>query len=85
MKLDFDPGPVNATAYAAKLPDGRTLVGVINKDTGRGLGIVYPKWQLGDTLTAPELNSTKARFVQPTNPRATQTPGGSAAIFEARA
>ncbi len=32
IAVDFDPGPVNATAYAAKRPDGRLVVAVINKD-----------------------------------------------------
>jgi len=37
LKLDFHPGDINATAFAAKLPDGQTLVALINKDSKRPL------------------------------------------------
>lgn len=84
LEVDFDPGPVNATSYAAKLPGGRTLVGVINKDANRDLSIDHPKWKLVDALTAPELASAKARFARPAIPRVTTVPAASAAIFEVR-
>jgi hypothetical protein len=32
IPLDFNPGPVNATAYAAKRPDGQLILAIINKD-----------------------------------------------------
>jgi hypothetical protein len=32
VAVDFNPGPVNATAYAATLPNGKRLLAVINKD-----------------------------------------------------
>jgi len=37
IKLSFNPGDINATAFAAKLPDGQTLVALINKDSKRPL------------------------------------------------
>jgi hypothetical protein len=85
LEIDFDPGPVNATAYAARLADGRKLVAVINKDSSRDLGIDQPKWQLLETLTAPKLTSTKVRFGKPGNPHASKVPAASAAIFEVSA
>ncbi len=37
LPLDFDPGPVNATAYAATLPNGATALAIINKDATQDL------------------------------------------------
>ncbi len=37
VPLDFDPGPVNATAYAAQLPNGSMLLAVLNKDITQDL------------------------------------------------
>jgi hypothetical protein len=37
MDLDFDPGDVNATAYAAKTPDGKSILAIINKDATQAL------------------------------------------------
>ena len=47
IPIDFDPGPVNATAYAAKLSDGRSssstvLVAVLNKDATQTLQVSLP-------------------------------------------
>ena len=80
--LDFDPGDVNATAYAAKLPGGEIIVAVINKDESKDLHLNQPNWRLTDTLTAPALTSTQVRFgtAQANGNRA---PHASAAIFRA--
>jgi hypothetical protein len=37
LPLEFDPGPVNATAYAATLPNGATALAIINKDATQDL------------------------------------------------
>jgi hypothetical protein len=37
MEIDFTPGDVNATAYAAKLSSGQTAVAVINKESNKSL------------------------------------------------
>jgi hypothetical protein len=37
IPIDFNPGPVNATAFAAKQPDGRILLAIINKDPSQHL------------------------------------------------
>jgi hypothetical protein len=82
LRLDFDPGPVNATAYAAKLTDGRTLVAIINKDARNDLRINQRRWKTVETLTAPKLISTKVMLGSPANPQATLVPAASASIFE---
>jgi len=79
---DFDAGPANATAYAAKFPDGRTLVAIINKDTTRDLEVKVEAgdWAAGRRLTADSLTSTNVRFVPATNGNLI-VPAASAAIF----
>jgi hypothetical protein len=37
VPLDFNPGSVNATAYAARRPNGSTLLAIINKDATQDL------------------------------------------------
>jgi hypothetical protein len=85
LQFDFDPGPVNATAYAAKLPDGRTLIAVINKDESHDLGIDHSKWQVIETLTTPSVTSRAAKLGSPVNRHTTRVPAASAAIFRAHA
>lgn len=85
LQFDFDPGPVNATAYAAKLPDGRTFIAVINKDENHDLAIDHPKWHVIETLTAPSVTSRTAKLGSPVNQHTTIVSAASAAIFQARA
>jgi hypothetical protein len=79
---DFDPGPANATAYAAKFPDGRSLVAIINKDTTRDLEVKIEAgdWAAGRRLTADSLTSTSVRF-EPTMTGNRIVAAASAAIF----
>jgi hypothetical protein len=60
--VDFDPGEVNATAYAAKMPDGKTIVAVINKDATKDLELTIPGWRVAERLTAESLTSTTVKF-----------------------
>jgi hypothetical protein len=57
LPLTFNPGAVNATAYAAKLPTGQIVVAIINKDPERPLHIDLPGYSVGRTLTAQSLTS----------------------------
>lgn len=85
LELDFDPGPVNATAYAAKLPDGHILIAVINKDMSNDLAIDHQNWRLVETLESPKMTSTTAKLGPPTNLRSNTVRAASAAIFQVRA
>lgn len=93
MKTAFDPGAINATAYAAKLPSGHTSYIIINKDEtqdlsltldfGTGAGTV-----LSETMTAPSLDAREStikispRLPRPRNGKMTVTvPHASAARF----
>ncbi len=64
VPVDFDPGTVNATAYAAKLPNGRSLIAVINKDATQSTEITVPGHGKGTLyrLTAPALTAHEARL-----------------------
>ncbi|HZQ42995.1 MAG TPA: hypothetical protein VFA99_07065 [Acidobacteriaceae bacterium] len=57
LPLTFNPGAVNATAYAAKLPTGQTVVAIINKDADHPLHIDLAGYSVGRTLTAQSLAS----------------------------
>ncbi len=62
LSLDFNPGPVNATAYAAKLPTGQRIVAIINKDATMPLQIDLAGYSVGHTLSAPSLDSTHVQL-----------------------
>ena len=82
LKLDFDPGGVNATAYAAKLGSGRTIIAIINRDATRDLTLDQPSWKLDQTLTAPSLTATSnVRFGPAEAQNTSKVPAASAAIF----
>ena len=57
IPLTFAPGAVNATAYAAKLPTGQTVVAIINKDESQPLHIDLAGYSVGRVLSAPSLTS----------------------------
>ncbi len=57
VPLSFSPGAVNATAYAAKLPTGQTVVAIINKDEMQALHIDLAGYSVGRVLTAPSITS----------------------------
>lgn len=66
IPIDFDPGPVNATGFAAKLPNGVIRIAVINKDATQDLRIelpsqpgASPEFQTEYTLSSPALTSTE--------------------------
>jgi hypothetical protein len=82
IKLDFDAGDVNATAYAAKFKDGRTLVAVINKDSTQDLEVALPGWRVAERLTAESLTSTTVKFGAVAPARGLAVPAASAAILE---
>jgi hypothetical protein len=86
MPLDFDPGPVNATAYAATLPTGQHVVAIINKDTTRSLNIDLPEYRQGPTLTAPALDSTQVQLTEPSGNRELSTipPATAVLLYAAR-
>ena len=65
IPLDFNPGPVNATAYAVKLPTGQTQIAVINKDDKQPVYLNLPGFSIGQQLTAPNLTARSAQLDEP--------------------
>jgi hypothetical protein len=62
IPVDFDPGPVNATAYAAKQADGRQLIAIINKDATAPLRLDLRGWRVSERLTGPSLDANEAHL-----------------------
>jgi hypothetical protein len=87
VPVDFDPGPVNATAYAAKLPNGRSLIAIINKDATQSTEITLPGRSKGALyrLTAPALTAHEAHLSngERTKGGTLNVPAASAALFVA--
>jgi hypothetical protein len=81
IPIDFNPGPVNATAYAAKLPTGQTVIAIINKDETHDLNINVPFFSTSTTLTGPSLTSTQASLTEPTRFRETSTVPRASAVL----
>jgi hypothetical protein len=81
IPIDFNPGAVNATAFAAKLPTGQTIIAIINKDETHDLNINVPFFSTSTTLTAPSLTSTQAALTEPTRFRETSTVPRASAVL----
>lgn len=73
ITLTFNPGAVNATAYAAKLPTGQTIVGIINKDADQPLHIDLPGYSVGRVFTADSLTSRTVEEREPSSNREAST------------
>jgi hypothetical protein len=63
LKVDFDPGPVNAVAYAARQPGGRRLVALLNKDETRTVTVNLPGAEIVEVMTAPSLSAKQAELL----------------------
>lgn len=84
VPVDFDPGPVNATAYAAKRGDGRTLIAVINKDATQDLRLDLKGWRVSERLTGTSLSANAAKLEsvrEATAGNVLRVPAASAAIL----
>jgi hypothetical protein len=69
IKLDFDPGPVNATAYAARTPAGDIMIAIVNKDANLGLTVPLPSpAHMWSSISADALDSTAVHPAQGTGP-----------------
>jgi len=82
ISIDWDPGPVNATAYAAVAPGGKKVIAVINKDSTRPVKFGLRGYKAELSLSAPSLESRSTVIGKP--PAEQQTglvPAGSATLF----
>lgn len=53
--------PLNVVAYAAKRPDGKTLLAILNKEATESLEITAPHFQAIAALTGPALDARSAQ------------------------
>ena len=65
IPIDFNPGDVNATAYAALLPFDQVIVAIINKDATKSLPIKLPGFTGSLVMHAASLTSTKVELTEP--------------------
>jgi hypothetical protein len=63
LPVDFNPGAVNATAYAVRRADGKILVAVLNKDETQPLRLSMPRSTVQKVLTAPSLSAAEAHIL----------------------
>jgi hypothetical protein len=73
LPVTFSPGGVDATAYAAMLPSGQTIVAIINKDADHPLHIDLAGYSVGHTLTAQSLSSRTVEDREAAGNRETST------------
>jgi hypothetical protein len=84
IPLDFNPGPVDATAYAAKLPNGNILLAFINKDATQPLllpATPNSNWVPSHVLSAPSLTAREATLTDTLRTRQTVVPPATAMLF----
>jgi hypothetical protein len=62
LPVEFNPGAVNATAYAVRRGDGKVLLAVLNKDETQPLQLQLPPCTLHQVLTAPSLSAPEAHI-----------------------
>jgi len=63
LKIDFDPGAVNAAAYAARQPGGQLMIAVLNKDDARALTLNLSGAEILEVLTAASLDAKQAQLL----------------------
>jgi hypothetical protein len=63
LPVEFNPGSVNAVAYAARRPDGKVLVAILNKDEEQDLSLPMPPYEVQQLLTASSLQAKEAHIL----------------------
>ena len=63
LPVDFKPGAVNAVAHAARWPDGRIMLVILNKDEALDLTLTLPPVLLLQVLTGPSLTGNETQIV----------------------
>jgi hypothetical protein len=56
LPIDFNPGTVNAVAYAARRSDNKVLIAILNKDATQDLTLTTPAAAIIETLSGPALD-----------------------------
>jgi len=56
LPLDFNPGDVNATAYAARQANSKVLIAILNKDASKDLDISIPPAEVIEVMSGKSLD-----------------------------
>lgn len=67
LPLDFTPGPVNATAYAARQANGKVLVAILNKDATQNLTLNTPRAVVIEVLSGAALDQSQTELTRSAN------------------
>ena len=62
LPIDFNPGTVNAVAYAVRGADNKVLVAILNKDATQDLTLTTPAAEILETLTGIALDRTETHL-----------------------
>lgn len=62
LPLDFNPGSVNATAYAARRSDDKVLVAILNKDATQTLTLGAPHAEVIEVLSGAALDQPETHL-----------------------
>ena len=81
IPVDFNPGAVNATAYAVTLPSGQHMVAIINKDEKRTLNLNLPGYSVAQQLTAPSITARSAQLDEPQSYREASAVAPASAVL----
>ena len=63
LPVDFNPGAVNAVAFACRRADGKVLLAVLNKDNAQPVTFSLHGARLHEVLTAPSLSAKEAHIL----------------------
>jgi hypothetical protein len=62
LPIDFNPGQVNAVAYAARRADNKTLIAILNKDATQDLTLTTPAAEIIEVLSGPALDQPETHL-----------------------
>lgn len=62
LPIDFNPGPVNAVAYAARRSNSKVLVAILNKDASQPLTLTIPAAEVIEVLSGRALDQPETHL-----------------------
>jgi hypothetical protein len=62
VPIDFNPGTVNAAAYAARRADNKVIIAILNKDATQDLTLTTPAAEILETLSGPALDQPETHL-----------------------
>jgi hypothetical protein len=62
LPLDFNPGTVNAVAYAARRADNKVIIAILNKDATQNLTLTTPLGEITEVLSGSALDQNETRL-----------------------